>query len=364
MAPPLSRVAVVTIADERALAGLADTLAAHLPPRCFVALRGDLGAGKTTFVKAVAAALGIDPEEVVSPTFGLIHEHVGPRGRLVHGDMYRLADPMDLEETGWGDAVAAAAAVFLEWPDRIGGALPAERIDIVIAIEGPTARTFTLTGHGETAAAVVNALKAACSVDAARPRLWYDSETMRVDVSGSLLCVIDVQERLLAAMPDAKGVVSRCRRLAAAARLLGVRAVLTEQYPHGLGRTPPELADLLPGAVEKMSFSCVGSPTFTQSLDAGVHLAVLAGLETHVCVAQTALDLLARGLGVAVCVDAVASRHPVDHETALRRLESSGAVLVTSEAVLFEWCGTAEHPRFQEIRRLVVDRGPGLTAGS
>ena len=81
---------------------------------------------------------------------------------------------------------------------------------------------------------------------------------------------------------------------------------------------------------------------------------ILAGLETHVCVAQTALDLLAAGRNVFVVVDAVASRHAIDHDTALRRLESAGVVLVTSEAVLFEWCRTAEHPQFQAVRRLVL----------
>jgi nicotinamidase-related amidase len=184
---------------------------------------------------------------------------------------------------------------------------------------------------------------------------------MRLDAATSLLCVIDVQERLLAAMPDASGVVARCRRLAVAARLLDVPAVLTEQYPRGLGRTPAALADVLPPAVEKTSFSCLGCPTFAQALGPGIHVAVLAGLETHVCVAQTALDLLARGLGVAVCVDAIRSRHAVDHEVALRRLEATGVVLVTTEAVLFEWCRTADHPRFQEVRRLVLDAG--VTAG-
>jgi nicotinamidase-related amidase len=187
---------------------------------------------------------------------------------------------------------------------------------------------------------------------------------MRLDASASLLCVIDVQERLLAAMPDAPGLVARCRRLAVAARLLDVPTVLTEQYPRGLGRTPVALADALPPAIEKTSFSCLGCTTFAQAIGRGVHVAVLAGLETHVCIAQTALDLLARGLGVAVCVDAIRSRHAIDHEVALRRLEASGAVLVTTEAVLFEWCRTADHPRFQEVRRLVLDADAGLTAGS
>lgn len=168
-----------------------------------------------------------------------------------------------------------------------------------------------------------------------------------------MLCVIDVQERLLAVMPDAARVVERCVRLAEAARLLGVRCVLTEQYPRGLGPTASGLAAMLPRGAEKVSFSCVGCEPFDAAVASGATAVVVAGLETHVCVAQTALDLLAAGRRVFLVVDAVASRHSIDHETALRRLDAAGAVLVTSEAVLFEWCRTAAHPQFQAIRRLV-----------
>jgi hypothetical protein len=87
---------------------------------------------------------------------------------------------------------------------------------------------------------------------------------------------------------------------------------------------------------------------------------LLCGLETHVCIQQTALDLLARGLTVFIAVDAVGSRHPIDHEIALRRLEASGVLLTTSEAALFEWCHSAEHPQFQAVRKLVLaDRSLG-----
>jgi len=177
---------------------------------------------------------------------------------------------------------------------------------------------------------------------------------MTLSPATSLLCVIDVQERLLKAMPEADRVVERGRRLAEAARLLGVPGLLTEQYPQGLGPTPAVLAELLPPPAAKLTFSCLAAPGFQAALSAGITAAVLAGLETHVCVSQTAFDLLAIGLGVFVVVDAVASRHPLDHEIALRRLEAAGAILTTSEAVLFEWCRSAEHPQFQAVRRLVV----------
>lgn len=179
-------------------------------------------------------------------------------------------------------------------------------------------------------------------------------DPMRLTPSSSLLAVIDVQERLLAAMSDADRVVARCTRLADAARILGVQAVLAEQYPKGLGPTPAALAAILPPAATKMSFSCCGCSGFTAALTPETGAVVLAGLETHVCITQTALDLLARGLGVFVAVDAVASRHAIDHEVALRRLEGAGAVLTTTEAVVFEWCRSAEHPQFQKIRRLVT----------
>lgn len=181
---------------------------------------------------------------------------------------------------------------------------------------------------------------------------------MRLLPERSLLCVIDVQERLLAVVPDAERVVARVGRLAEAARILGVRAVLTEQYPRGLGPTAAPLRALLPEPETKSTFTCRGCPGFDAATAAGSGLdsIVLCGLETHVCVAQTALDLLARGATVFLAVDAIAARHAIDHEVALRRLEGAGAIPVTTEAVLFEWCRTAEHPAFQAVRRLVVER--------
>ena len=156
----------VAVPDEAALAPLARRLVAALPPRAFVALEGDLGAGKTTFVKAVAAAMGIDPTEVVSPTFGLIHVHNVPHARipdaatgsdrptpqspmhLVHADLYRLSGAGDLAEIGWEDATAGRCWVFVEWPSRAPTALPADRLDIAISIDSETGRTFQLTPRG------------------------------------------------------------------------------------------------------------------------------------------------------------------------------------------------------------------------
>jgi len=147
------------VPDESALPRLAAAVAAALPAQAFVALHGDLGAGKTTFVKQVAAASGIDPTEVVSPTFGLIHVHHGPGRRIVHADMYRLPDAADLHETGWDDALAGPCQAFVEWPERIAAALPADRLDVTIAIDGPTSRTFSFTPTGPAHAAAVVRLR-------------------------------------------------------------------------------------------------------------------------------------------------------------------------------------------------------------
>jgi len=177
---------------------------------------------------------------------------------------------------------------------------------------------------------------------------------MRLSSSTSMLCVIDVQERLVPAVANGHVVVARCRRLAEGARLLGVPAVLTEQYRKGLGATVPALAELLPPPLEKLSFSCCGAEGFAAAIAARVGQIVLCGLETHVCVAQTALDLLAEGYAVFLAVDAISSRHAIDRDVALRRLVAAGAVPTTSEAVLFEWCRSASHPQFQAVRKLVL----------
>jgi len=149
----------VAIADEQALAAFATRLAAALPRPAFLALRGDLGAGKTTLTKALAAAVGIDPVEVVSPTFGLVHEHAGSGVRLVHADMYRLPDAGELAELGWHDAVARATWTLVEWPERIAAALPADRLDVEITIDSPTARTLTFTSRGPRHDALIGSLR-------------------------------------------------------------------------------------------------------------------------------------------------------------------------------------------------------------
>jgi len=178
---------------------------------------------------------------------------------------------------------------------------------------------------------------------------------MRLQPSSSLICIVDIQEKLLSVIPDADRVIARTKRIITAAHTLKIPQLVTEQYPKGLGPTSPAIATYLPDAIPKMSFSCCGSQAFRKSIPSSTQSVVLCGLETHICVSQTAHDLLADGYGVFLAVDAVASRHAIDHTTALRRLESAGAVLTTTESILFEWCASAEHPSFQSIRKLILD---------
>jgi nicotinamidase-related amidase len=171
------------------------------------------------------------------------------------------------------------------------------------------------------------------------------------------LLVIDVQEKLLPLIPDAEALVYNVGFLIDAAGLLDMTIQATEQYPRGLGSTTAALAARLPSRPDKTAFSSCAVPEVVEAFHRGARpKVVLCGLETHVCVLNTALDLLALDFRVYLAVDAVASRYRIDHDTALRRLEQAGAILTTAEGCVFEWVGGADHPRFKEISRLVQER--------
>jgi len=174
------------------------------------------------------------------------------------------------------------------------------------------------------------------------------------------LVVIDVQEKLAATVAESARVVWNCRRLVDGAGILGLPVVATEQYPEGLGPTVAELADLVEHRHAKLRFSCYECEGAFRALSGrGIARLLLCGLEAHVCVVQTAMDLLAEGWMVYVAADAVGSRFEHDCEIALRRMDSAGAVLTTTEAALFEWCETADRPEFAAISRLVRETAPG-----
>ena len=182
-------------------------------------------------------------------------------------------------------------------------------------------------------------------------------ELMSAEDTG--LLVVDVQEKLVPAIANHGRVVWNCRRLVDGANLLGLPVVATEQYPRGLGPTVDELAEKLGDIPDKTAFSCGECfEVFQRLRDRNVHKLLVCGIEAHVCVQQTVIDLLADGWHVYIAVDAVGSRFDVDYRTALRRMESSGATLTTTEAALFEWCQTADRPEFKQISRLVREEMP------
>ena len=177
-----------------------------------------------------------------------------------------------------------------------------------------------------------------------------------LDKDRSALVLVDFQERLFPNVYEHQRVLTRVSLLLTAAKLLQVPLVLTEQYPRGLGTTIDEIRNAFPEAqaLEKMSFSCVAAPGFMDRLfSLKRDQIVLAGIEAHICVAQTALDLASRGESVFVVADATASRRPLDAQTALQRLERSGLTITTAEAVVFEWLRRAGTEEFKALQPML-----------
>src|SRR5262249_43960841 len=151
------------------------------------------------------------------------------------------------------------------------------------------------------------------------------------------LLIIDVQEKLMPLIPRATEVIRNIAFLIDAARALEMPVQATEQYPQGLGATVPELARRLPDRPDKVAFSCCAIPSVVDNFRRAARpKLLLAGIETHVCVQQTALDLLALNFRVYIAADGVASRYEIDHKRALHRLENAGAIITTCESAVFE----------------------------
>ena len=182
---------------------------------------------------------------------------------------------------------------------------------------------------------------------------------MTLDRERTALVVIDVQERLFPAM-DAdhrEEVMRNIKVLTAAARRLNLGTLVTEQYPKGLGHTLQEVKDALPAGVqpiEKVAFSCLGVDAFRSRLTTtGARQLLLAGIEAHVCVLMSALDLLAEGYAVHIVADAVTSRTQANWRLAMAQLRQAGAVVTTTETVLFQLLGQADTDDFRELARLI-----------
>ena len=175
----------------------------------------------------------------------------------------------------------------------------------------------------------------------------------KLDRERAALVVIDLQEAFREAVPGFADVAAAAAKLTQGAEAMGVPIVVTEQYPQGLGNTAPELAEHLPDGIEpieKVRFSAAEADGFDL---AGRDQALVCGIEAHVCVNQTVLDLLDAGVEVHVVSDAVASRSEADRELGLHKAEQAGAVLTSVETALFELLRGSDAPEFKEVQALV-----------
>jgi nicotinamidase-related amidase len=171
-----------------------------------------------------------------------------------------------------------------------------------------------------------------------------------LDRNRAALVVVDVQEGFRP-YDSFAGVVSACAKLIEAARILGVPALVSEQYPKGLGHSAPELGLEGEPTIEKTVFSAARADGFDLG---GAEQAIVCGIETHVCVSQTVHDLIADGIEVHVPADAVGSRHDLDYECGLERMVRAGAVVTTVEAALFELLERAGTPEFKSVQKLIL----------
>lgn len=188
---------------------------------------------------------------------------------------------------------------------------------------------------------------------------------LTTNAATSQLVVIDMQTKLANAMPLEAFAQSqkKCAILLQAAQILAVQTIITEQYPQGLGATMPDLSLLSPNAkiISKTAFSAVGEPKFKQQLQRDKPQIILIGMEAHICVLQTALDLLQLTIAgdnklakqVFIVQDAIISRNPENKANAINRLQQAGCIITNTESVIFEWLGNANNAAFKAVSALI-----------
>lgn len=175
-------------------------------------------------------------------------------------------------------------------------------------------------------------------------------------VENTALVVIDVQEKLTRVMYQREKLVDNLQKLLRGIQVFGIPIIVTEQYPKGLGATIPEIAQLISNTqpLPKLSFSCHGDEKFARKLEAlGRKQVLVSGIESHVCIYQTVRDLISSGYEVHVVTDSVSSRTLENREIGLNMMSRMGAVLTSTEAVLFELLKIANGERFQAISQIV-----------
>ena len=175
-------------------------------------------------------------------------------------------------------------------------------------------------------------------------------------IDNTVLVIIDVQGKLAQLMCDKETLFANCVVLAKAAKILDIPIIWCQQHPKSLGETIPELAAELEGLlpIDKMCFSCAGHPDFLQMIkELKRKEVIICGIETHVCVYQTAMNLLIKGKFVNIIADAVSSRTESNKNIGLTRMRDEGCAISSTEMILFELLKTSEHPKFKEIAKLI-----------
>ncbi len=178
---------------------------------------------------------------------------------------------------------------------------------------------------------------------------------MLARLEDSVVVVVDLQPSFLAAIHRRDEILKRSKFLLEVARSLMVPSMASEQYPERMGGTDESVASLIGGhPLSKMAFSCCGIQQFNDSLSSlGRKQTILVGIETHICVNQTAHHLVESGHEVIVCADAVSARSQEQHEIGLTRMRDIGVTIAHTESVAYEWMGGADHERFRDILNLV-----------
>ena len=177
-----------------------------------------------------------------------------------------------------------------------------------------------------------------------------------MDRNDTVFIVVDYQEKLVPAMNNKEYLMGKSCRLAEGMKALGIPHIVTQQYTKGIGETVPALAEAIGEfqPIDKISFSCLGNEEFCRQLEAaGKKTAVVCGIEAHICVQQTVLQLLDEGYQVYVPVDCISSRSEQDRLWAADRMAKAGAVMTTYEAVLYELMRDAKAPEFKAISKIV-----------
>lgn len=177
-----------------------------------------------------------------------------------------------------------------------------------------------------------------------------------LDVQNCCLVVVDIQGKLAELMHEKEILFSNVQILIKAAKILEIPILWCQQCPQSLGPTTPQIAELLAGCqpIDKADFSCAADHNFKTALTALARTRIiLTGIETHVCIYQTAADLLAEGYSVEIVADAVSSRTLANKQIALRRLSAQGANITSTEMTLFQLLKTARHPKFKQIAKLI-----------